>query len=127
MIIELDLNSELPIYQQLRNQIVVGMAVGRLLPGDPLPSVRQLGVDLGINLHTVNKAYSLLKQEGFLTIHRQKGVVISDAASHRSDAVHLAHLESELATLLAEARVRGLGLEQTKEMADAIWSRFNKA
>ena len=56
MFIQLDQSSDMPLYQQLRNQIVAAIATGELAPGDGLPSVRTLGRDLGINLHTVNKA-----------------------------------------------------------------------
>lgn len=77
MFIELDLQSETPIYTQLVDQIVEGIASGALQPGDPLPSIRSLAEDLGINLHTVNKAYNLLKQEGLLQVHRKKGLSFS--------------------------------------------------
>lgn len=124
MILSLDLNSEMPIYQQLRNQIVIGMASGRLKPGDPLPSVRQLGVDLGINLHTVNKAYAQLRQEGFLIIHRQKGVVIADAASRTPAPDWPDRFRSELTTLLAEASLRGLDEAAAIEGLREVWRQF---
>ncbi|ECV7489956.1 GntR family transcriptional regulator, partial [Salmonella enterica subsp. enterica serovar Muenchen] len=56
MIIQLDLQSDVPIYTQLVHQIIEGIASGRLQPGEPLPSVRSLASDIGVNLHTVNKA-----------------------------------------------------------------------
>src|SRR5699024_5946312 len=76
MLITLDLESEVPIYLQLRNKIIEGIASQSFQPGDTLPSVRQMASDLRVNMHTVNKSYQLLKQDGFLLIHRQKGVVI---------------------------------------------------
>mgnify|MGYP000691764280 CR=1 FL=1 len=76
MLIEIDFNSDEAIYIQLRNQIIMGIATSRLQEGDPLPSVRQLADTIGINMHTVNKAYSLLRQEGFVSIDRRKGAVI---------------------------------------------------
>jgi len=75
--ITLDLESEEPIYTQLKYQIIAGIAKKELSPGEALPSVRSLAADLSINLHTVNKAYQQLKQEGFILIHRQKGVVVN--------------------------------------------------
>ena len=66
MVIEIDFNSDEAIYVQLMNQIIMGIATSRLQEGDPLPSVRQLADTIGINMHTVNKAYSLLRQEGFV-------------------------------------------------------------
>ena len=63
VVIEIDFNSDEAIYVQLMNQIILGIATSRLQEGDPLPSVRQLADTIGINMHTVNKAYSLLRQE----------------------------------------------------------------
>lgn len=77
MIIQLDMQSELPIYSQLVYQIIEGIASGELQPGEALPSVRNLAADIGVNLHTVNKAYTLLKQDGYILVHRQKGVVVN--------------------------------------------------
>ena len=77
MIIEVDFNSDEAIYVQLMNQIIMGIATSRLQEGDPLPSVRQLADTVGINMHTVNKAYSLLRQEGFVTIDRRRGAIIA--------------------------------------------------
>ena len=68
MIVEIDFNSSEAIYMQLKNQIVVAIAQDRLKQGQSLPSVRQMADDLGVNMHTVNKAYSILKQEGYLTL-----------------------------------------------------------
>lgn len=72
MVIEIDFNSEEAIYMQVTNQIIMGIATSRLQEGDALPSVRQLAEMIGINMHTVNKAYSLLRQEGFVTIDRRR-------------------------------------------------------
>ena len=77
MMIEIDFSSDEAIYIQLTNQIIMGIATSRLQEGDTLPSVRQLADTVGINMHTVNKAYSLLRQEGFVTIDRRRGAVIS--------------------------------------------------
>ena len=77
MILEIDFNSDEAIYVQLMNQIIMGIATSRLQEGDPLPSVRQLADTVGINMHTVNKAYSVLRQEGFVTIDRRRGAIVS--------------------------------------------------
>ena len=74
MMIEIDFSSDEAIYIQLTNQIIMGIATSRLQEGDTLPSVRQLADTVGINMLTVNKAYSLLRQEGFVTIDRRRGV-----------------------------------------------------
>ena len=75
MIIEIDFGSEEALYLQLRNQIILGIAAAKFREGDTLPSVRQLAEDIGINMHTVNKAYTVLKQEGFVKVDRRKGAV----------------------------------------------------
>ncbi len=62
MIIEIDFNSDEALYLQLRNQIILGIATSRIREGDELPSVRQLAGDIGINMHTVNKAYTVLRK-----------------------------------------------------------------
>ena len=77
MVIEIDFNSSEAIYVQLQHQIIMGIATEVLREGDPLPSVRQLADTIGINMHTVNKAYSVLKQQGFIQLDRRKGAVIA--------------------------------------------------
>ena len=77
MVIEIDFNSDEAIYMQVRNQIIIGIATSRLQEGDVLPSVRQMANQIGINMHTVNKAYSVLRQEGLVTIDRRKGAVVA--------------------------------------------------
>ena len=77
MIIKIDFESEEAIYIQLRNQIIMGIATDRIREGDSLPSVRQLAENIGINMHTVNKAYAVLKQEGYIKLDRRRGAVIA--------------------------------------------------
>ena len=72
MVICIDEVSEIPIYKQIRNQIVLGISDGRLQPGEQLPTVRALAEEIGINSMTVNKAYALLKQEGYIRYRPQK-------------------------------------------------------
>lgn len=78
MIIELDMSSSTPIYVQLRNQIVKGIGKGELKTGEKLPTVRQLASDAGVNTMTVNKAYQILKNEGFIRTDRRLGAFVSD-------------------------------------------------
>ena len=68
MIIEIDFNSDEALYMQLRNQIIMGIATSQFHEGDSLPSVRQLADTIGINMHTVNKAYAVLRKEGIVSI-----------------------------------------------------------
>ena len=76
MLFRLDFQSAVPIYRQIRDQVVLAVAEGRLLPGEHLPTTRALAEDAGINVMTVSKAYQLLKSEGYLTADRRSGAVV---------------------------------------------------
>lgn len=113
MIIKINQRSEIPLYLQLRNQIVTGIGKGALKPGESLPTVRQLATDLGINSMTVSKAYQLLKAEGFLETDRRRGSVVSlpDANRPGAAAAFEEKLTDELELLTAEAEVHGMTLQ----------------
>lgn len=119
MLIEIDFQSEEAIYMQLRNQIILGIAMSVIQEGDALPSVRQLAGDIGINMHTVNKAYSVLRQEGFVTIDRRRGAVIALDA----DKIRAAQeLKDELRVLLARAICKQISRSEVHEMIDEIYT-----
>jgi len=122
----IDLTSDVPIYTQIRNGVIEGILAGELVHGESLPSVRQLAGDLGINLHTVNKAYGVLKQEGFIQVHRKKGAVINSPESYRADDTYYARLRKELAPLIAEARCRGVGIDDFLDICGRIYDDFEK-
>lgn len=103
MWMQLELQSDVPIYTQIRNQIIEGIASKALKPGDELPSIRMLASDLGVNMHTVNKAYNLLKQESYIEVHRQKGVVIHPDVLKREDPYFQEILAKSLRPLIAES------------------------
>lgn len=73
MFIQIEPNSDVPIYEQVTRQIIEGIARGEMKPGDTLPSVRSLVADLGVNMHTVNKSYHELEAKGIITIRAQIG------------------------------------------------------
>ena len=77
MLISIDFNSDEAFYVQLRNQIIMGIATSEIQEGESLPSVRELADSVGINMHTVNKAYAILRQEGYLKLDRRRGAVVS--------------------------------------------------
>ncbi len=110
MLIAVDAAAAEPLYLQIRNQIVAGIATGQLEPGQSLPSVRSLASDLGINLHTVNKAYAVLRDEGYVRMRGRAGAVIADpAAADRADADASAQvkMEDDLFKLALAFRARG--------------------
>jgi len=104
MIIKINSRSEIPIYLQLRNQIVKGIGKGELEQGEILPTVRQMAADLGVNAMTVSKAYQLLKAEGFIETDRRKGsvVCIPEEEYPTQQAAFEEKLEDELELLTAE-------------------------
>ena len=106
MILSLDMSSDVPIYVQLRNQIVTGIGKGELKAGESLPSVRQMAQDAGINSMTVNKAYQILKAEGFIEIDRRKGATVRPV--QQTTGIFREKLESELELLSAEACLKGI-------------------
>lgn len=126
MILELDLQSETPIYMQIKNEIMRGIALGRLATGDALPSVRALAADLGINMHTVNKAYQLLKQDGFILIHRQKGVVVNPEGMPEADVDFEKRLVANLQPLIVESLCRGMKKEQFIKLTDKVFEPYIK-
>ena len=107
MVIEIRDGSDVPIYLQLRNQIVAGISDGRLAPGERLPTVRALAEELGVNVMTVNKAYQLLKQEGFLCTDRRNGARVRERPGEETGMLPPESVE-RLRILAAEARARGM-------------------
>ena len=105
MLLQLNFSSDLPIYQQIRNQIVVGIASGQLNPGDRLPTIRALADESGVNAMTVNKAYSLLKQEGYLLADRRGGTVV---AGDPGPNCLSAQSEATLSVIISEAKLAGM-------------------
>ncbi|WP_284141566.1 GntR family transcriptional regulator [Virgibacillus sp. LDC-1] len=124
MYIKLDLESEEPIYTQLKHQIIAGIARNELTPGEALPSVRSFAADLGINLHTVNKAYQQLKQEGFILIHRQKGVVIHPDGVAMADKAYYQKLHATLHPIIAEAICRGVDKASFLELCSELFYEY---
>lgn len=123
MLIEVDFNSDEAIYVQLQNQIIMGIATEMIKEGDTLPSVRRLADNIGINMHTVNKAYSILKQEGFVQLDRRRGAVIAiDVDKARA----LLKLEEQLRILLAKGCCKNITREEVHTLVDEIFDEYGK-
>ena len=123
MIIKIDFESDEAIYIQLRNQIIMGIATDRIHEGDSLPSVRQLADNIGINMHTVNKAYTVLKQEGFIKLDRRRGAVIAlDIDKIRS----IERLREELSVLLARSVCKNISREEVHDLVDEIYDCYTQ-
>lgn len=115
MLITLDFSSQIPIYMQLRNAVVRGVAEGRLQPGEKLPAVRRLAEETGVNWMTVQKAYQLLKQEGFIETDRRSGARVSAAM-----ADPLRALEGGLAQLFQAALASGAGRAEVLALCERL-------
>lgn len=110
MIIRVNDTSNVPIYLQIRNQIVEGISKGSLLPGETLPSVRALADEIGINSMTVNKSYQMLKQEGYIVTDRRKGAKVSEAFQQGERLSEINRME--LRRIISEAKISGMTKEQ---------------
>lgn len=121
MYIEIDFNSDEALYLQLRNQIIMGIATSQFREGDSLPSVRQLADTIGINMHTVNKAYNVLRQEGYVKVDRRKGAVIA-VDNDRISA--LEEVRKELQVILAKVRCKNISKEEIHELIEEIYDGY---
>lgn len=121
MIFSIDFNSNEAIYLQLCHQIIMGIANEEMREGDSLPSVRRLAEHIGINMHTVNKAYAVLRQEGYIKLDRRHGAVIAPDAD-RIEAMRI--LSEDLRVAVAKAMCRNIAPEEIHRMVDEIIQSF---
>lgn len=122
MLIEIDFNSPEAIYIQLRNQIVMEIAQDRLHDGDSLPSVRSLARDLGVNMHTVNKAYAILREEGYLKLDRRRGAVVS--VEKASKERELEKINAYMQMIVAQAICKEITKEEMKQIVGEMYDTF---
>lgn len=121
MIIKINFNSTEAIYMQLRNQIIMAIATAKLQEGDSLPSVRQLAEEVGINMHTVNKAYALLREEGIIHLDRRRGAVI---AIDMNKLQALEDMKRQLTVALAKGRCKNITKEDVYNLVDEIFEEY---
>ena len=121
MLIKIDFNSDEAIYMQLRNQIIIGIATSEIKEGDNPPSVRDLADTVGINMHTVNKAYSILKQEGYLKLDRRHGAVIAIEVD-QDKAIQ--ELVEEMKVNIAKAICRGISRDEVHALVNEIYDYY---
>lgn len=118
MHIEIDFNSDEALYIQLKNQIIFAIATDRIKDGESLPSVRSLAEDIGINMHTVNKAYNILKDDGFVRVDRRRGVVVCIDIDKINT---LQAMKTYLMPLIASGIAKGVSADEVKELVDDIY------
>ncbi len=121
MIIEVDFNSDEAIYIQLCNQIIMGIATSVIQEGDSLPSVRQLADTIGVNMHTVNKAYSVLKREGYISLDKRRGAVI---ALDVDKLEQMEQMRRELRIVLARGRCKNISRREVHDLVDEIFDDY---
>ena len=113
-VINIDFNSDEAIYVQLINQIILGIATSKIQEGDYLPSVRELAEYIGINMHTVNKAYSILKQEGYVKLDRRRGAIIAiDIDKMRA----IEDMKEDLRVTIAKAICKNISCDEAIKVA----------
>ncbi len=122
MIIEIDFNSDEAIYLQLRNQIICDIASNHIKEGDSLPSVRQLALELGVNMHTVNKAYSILRQDGYLQLDRRYGAVVALSEDNRNN--NCESIKEDMRMIAAEAICSRVSKEDLLELLSKTYDEF---
>jgi len=106
--IKIDMTSEVPIYEQIKQRIIEGIARRELEAGESLPSVRALAADLSVNMHTISKAYGQLKEKGFLSVHRNLGAVVNPPSEYAADRDYLDTLALALRPYATEALCKGI-------------------
>lgn len=116
MLLRLDFSGDVPIYQQIRNQVVTAIASGQLSPGEKLPTIRALAEEAGINMMTASKAYQLLKSEGYITTGRRDGATVrlpeTGAGPETIEGLRLR---------ICELRLAGMGKEEILELCGRIF------
>lgn len=118
MLLKFDFGSSVPIYMQLRNQVVIAIAEGKLAPGEQLPTVRALAEESGINMMTVSKAYQLLKQEGYITTDRRSGTIVmprTGAGAPNADTLNALRL------CISELRIAGVSREELLRICQQMY------
>ena len=119
MIIRIDEYSDVPIYMQIRNQIVMGISGGELKGGEQLPTVRALALEIGINTMTVSKTYQLLKQEGYIMTDRKNGARVRENIAQ--SGVMSEENKTEFRRIVSEARLSGVTKTELKKLIDEFY------
>ncbi len=123
MILNLDFNSDVPIYTQIREEIIKAIANGNLKLNESLPSVRNMAEEIGVNLHTVNKSYNLLKDEGYINIDRRKGAIVNTLPLPKND-LNDNKIKSMLDLLVAQTYLTGMSREEFLDYSNKLFDKY---
>ncbi|MGX7351204.1 GntR family transcriptional regulator [Enterococcus canis] len=119
MLITIDSTSEIPIYQQLSEQIILGIAAGDFQNGELLPSVRQMADEIGVNAMTVSKSYGFLREKGYVVTDRRNGTIVQ--AQLPLNPPFVQELTERLRLLAAEASIHQLSLTELQQQLAAVY------
>lgn len=123
MILNLDFSSDVPIYAQIKEQIIKSIASGDLKLNESLPSVRNMAEEIGVNLHTVNKSYNLLKDEGYINIDRRKGAIVNTLPLDKKDE-NVEKIKSMLELLTAQSYLLGMSKEEFIDYSNKLFDSY---
>lgn len=121
MIIAINEVSDIPIYIQIRDQIIMGISDGSLTSGEQLPTVRALAEEIGVNSMTVSKAYQMLKQEGYITSDRRNGARVRKELALNKDLTD--EQISNLKKIASEAKLKGMSKDEFLELCENAYGK----
>lgn len=122
----LDLSSGVPVYRQIIDQVMAGIAAKSFVTGDQLPTVRQLAVELQINPNTVTRAYKELEIRGLLDTHHGTGTFIGNTKVERSELEHQKRLNQFIGDFVARAGAAGFTVEELLGQLQEIQAESKK-
>ncbi|HBG7673291.1 TPA: GntR family transcriptional regulator [Clostridioides difficile] len=123
MVLNLDFNSDKSIYVQIKEEITKAIASGELKINESLPSVRSMAENIGVNLHTVNKSYNELKEEGFLNIDRRKGAIVAQLPMKIDNTTRQKN-KLYLELLVAKSYLSGISKEEFLSLSSSLFDKY---
>ncbi len=125
---EVDKGSGIPLYVQLSEQIRLAVHRGGLRPGDPLPTVRALAVELGVNANTVARVFRELQREGLLRLERGVGTFVAETTEARAVGERdFERIQREAARLVETSRAAGLRARELAQLIETLWKENDHA
>jgi GntR family transcriptional regulator len=125
--LQVDKANGIPVHIQFKEQIRLLIHQGVLGVGDPLPTVRSLAVELGINANTVARVYRDLQTEGVLRLERGVGTFIAEGASQPVDKRHFQQLERKVAELIRLGKKAGMNAKELSQFIETRWEEAQNA
>jgi GntR family transcriptional regulator len=115
MLVEVDESSPVPLYVQIAASVRHAIAEGRITPGTRLPASRDLAEELDVNVHTVQRAYGELRDEGLLQLRQGRGAIVGSG-----EVRGRARLHGLVRALLDEARDQGVSVRELQELMEGM-------